>query len=249
MSAGEIGGFPDARAGLRENHEGTTDAGGRAVRVRDLMTKDVITISPEASLKDLAGILAERGISGLPVVDGEGQLVGVVSEADVLLKEAGPDKRSGGFWGWLLAGGPQADAKLAARTVGDAMTSPALSIEAGQAVHEAVNRLPVVEDGKLVGIVTRADLVRAFTRTDAEIVHEIRNELILRTLWIPADRVRVTASGGNVSLVGRVETKTDAELLPRLVERVPGVVSVTSELTWEYDERPLERSEPRVERR
>jgi CBS domain-containing protein len=221
------------------------------------MTKDVITIGPEASLKDLAGILAERGISGLPVVDGEGQLIGVVSEADVLLKEAGPDKRSGGFWGWLLSGGPLTDAKLAARTVGEAMTSPALSIEASRAVHEAarmmteyaVNRLPVVEDGKLVGIVTRADLVRAFTRTDAEILDEIRNELILRTLWIRPERVKVTASVGNVSLAGRVETKTDAELLPRLVERVPGVVSVTSELTWEYDERPLQRSEPREERR
>jgi CBS domain-containing protein len=221
------------------------------MRVAELMTTDVLTIGPEGSLKDVASLFSERGISGLPVVGDRGQVLGVVSEADILFKERGdrPEKRS--FVGWLLSGGFEAEAKLDARTVGEAMTSPALTIEAGQQVYEAaqkmtthgVNRLPVVDaDGKLVGIVTRTDLVRAFTRSDAELLREIREGVIQKTLWIPPDRVKVTVHKGEVALSGRVETKTDAELLLRLVQRIPGVVAVTSELGWEYEERPLPRA-------
>lgn len=224
------------------------------MKVKELMTKDVVTIGPEASLKDVAKILAEYHISGLPVVGEQGQLLGVVSEADILLKEKGSDKRPGGFLGWLFLEGVEAEAKLAARTAGEAMSAPPITIDAEKQVYEAaqkmtelgINRLPVLDDGRLVGIVTRTDLVRAFTRSDAELMREIREEVILHTLWISPERVTVTVSRGEVTLAGQVETKTDAELLPRFVERVPGVVSVRSNLTWEYDERPLPRSDPRV---
>jgi osmotically-inducible protein OsmY len=97
--------------------------------------------------------------------------------------------------------------------------------------------LPVIgHDGRLVGIVTRADLVKAFVRTDAEIEREIRDDVVLGTLWIPPGRVEVTVEKGVVTLTGRVDTKTDAELLPRLAQRVAGVISVDSKLTWETDE-------------
>lgn len=225
------------------------------MKVKDLMTSDVVTIGPEASLKDVARILAERGISGLPVVDEQRRVLGVVSEADILYKARGSDHKQGGLLGWFLLEGIEADAKLAARTAGEAMTSPVISIGPERPVGEAaakmveygVNRLPVVdEEGKIVGLLSRADIVRAFTRTDAEIMREIRDEVILRTLWISPERVNVTVSKGEVTLTGQVETKTDAELLPRFVERVAGVVSVKSNLTWEYEERKLERSDPRV---
>jgi CBS domain-containing protein len=224
------------------------------VRVKDLMTKDVITIGPEASLKDVASILAERGISGVPVVGEQGEVLGVVSEADILFKERGFEGRRQGFLGWLLSGGLEAEAKLTARTVREAMTSPAIAVESGRPVHEAaqkmteygVNRLPVLDDGMLVGIVTRADLVRAFTRSDAELLREICDEVIVHTLWISPDQVDVKIAKGEVTLSGRLETKTDAELLPRFVERVPGVVSVTSTLTWEYEDKPLPRGGARA---
>lgn len=224
------------------------------MRVKDLMTKDVITIGPEASLKDVASILAERGISGVPVVGEQGQVLGVLSEADILFKERGFEDRQQGFLAWLLSGGLEAEAKLAARTVREAMTSPAIAVESGRPVHEAaqkmteygVNRLPVLDDGKLVGIVTRADLVRAFTRSDAEILREICDEVIVHTLWISPDQVDVKVAKGEVTLSGRLETKTNAQLLPRFVERVPGVVSVTSSLTWQYEDKPLPRSEERA---
>ena len=211
------------------------------MKIKDVMTRDVITVGPETPLKEAAAILGRKGISGLVVVDGDGTVVGVLSEADILYKEGGERSAHTGLLGWLFeTGGSALEQKLAARTVGEAMTAPALTIGPERPVHEAaarmiedgVNRLPVLEDGKLVGIVSRADLVRAFTRTDEEIGDEIRNEIVTRTLWLAPDAVEITVERGNVVLAGQVETANDAELLPIFVERVPGVVSVSTELTY-----------------
>jgi CBS domain-containing protein len=209
------------------------------------MTKDPVTIGPDETLKDVARLLGSRGISGLPVVGIENEPLGVVSEADILAKEAGPEGERG-FLGWLLGGraDPGASAKLGARTAGEAMSSPAITIRPERSVAEAartmigrrVNRLPVVDgEGRLVGIVTRADLIRAFARPDDEIRREIEDDLLLRALWVAPGRVAVDVSHGEVTLRGRVETELNAQLLPKLVERVPGVVSVTSTLTWDTD--------------
>jgi CBS domain-containing protein len=214
------------------------------MKISDVMTRDVRTVSPGTPLKEAAAVLARNGISGLPVVDADGVVVGVLSEADILVKESGPPPRHAGLLAWLLEpSDPSLPAKLEARTAGEAMTSPALTIGPGRPVRDAashmledgVNRLPVVDEtGRLVGIVTRADLVRAFTRSDEEIREEIESDVLRRTLWIndPA-AIRVTVEGGAVTLAGSVPTATDAELLPRFVQRVPGVVGVTSELTHE----------------
>jgi osmotically-inducible protein OsmY len=98
-------------------------------------------------------------------------------------------------------------------------------------VEDEINRLPVVDDaGRIVGIVSRADLVRAFARSDDEILDEIRSDILRRTFWLEPGAVEVRVEAGAVELAGEVETTTDAELLPRLVRRVPGVVSVHAEL-------------------
>jgi CBS domain-containing protein len=118
------------------------------------------------------------------------------------------------------------------------MTAPPITVTPTTRVHEAarlmldehVNRLPVVLDGKLVGIVTRADVVRAFARPDAEIVAEIRDEILQRTFWVRPGEVNVSVVDGRVELEGSVETDADAEMLPVFVARVPGVVSVHSDL-------------------
>lgn len=213
------------------------------MRVEDLMTRTVKTVAPGASLKQVAGLLVENGISGLPVCDVGGRVVGVVSEADILLKERGVDRR--GRLAWLLAPPePEEVAKAEARTAAEAMTSPAITISPFRSVHEAarlmlehgVNRLPVVKEDRLVGIVTRADVVRAFHRTDHEIAREIRDEVLQRTLWIRPGSVAVDVEGGEVTLRGDVEGRSDLTLIERLVARVPGVVGVTSELTWREDD-------------
>jgi len=217
------------------------------MRVREVMTEDVLMIGPEAPLKDVAKILVEYRVSGLPVCDIEGHVVGVISEGDILYKEHDPTEgQVGGPLGWIVDGSPnvQGAAKARAVTAGQAMTSPAVTIPPYESVSQAarimcehrVNRLPVVKDGKLVGIVTRADLVRAFTRTDVEIERELREDVLGRTMWVEPGRVDFEVRNGVVTLTGRLHTRTDAELLERLAARVPGVLAVESGVHWEIDD-------------
>jgi CBS domain-containing protein len=218
----------------------------RTIKVRDVLSADVIVVAPEAPLKEVAELLFQHRISGVPVTDRDGKVLGVVSEADFVRKEASSDagrKRA--------REGPV----LEARTAGEAMTSPAITVGPECDVYEAarlmtdrrVNRLPVTDaEGKLVGIVTRADLVRAFVRSDDEIERELREEVVLRTLWIDPEDVWISVDAGEVRLAGKLGTKADAELLEYFASRVPGVVSVHSTLRWQIDEPRLQRSDPRI---
>ena len=219
---------------------------GLAMKVKDLMTRDVLSVAPDTSLKQVAATLVEHDISGLPVCDADGHVVGVVSEADILYKESGePRRRSGGALAWLVdATSYESVLKSTARTAGETMGTPPITIGPMRPVADAarlmiehgVNRLPVVEDERLVGIITRADLVRAFKRSDAEIERELREDLIERTLWIPSEGVEIDVENGEVAFEGLVETRSDAQLIERLAGRVPGVVSVRSSLTWRFDD-------------
>lgn len=200
------------------------------MKVDSVMTREVVAVPPGASLKDAAHLLVTHRISGLPVVDRDGRVIGVVSERDLLFKERGEvdvdrtaDRR-----------------KLEGHVVGDVMTMPPRTIEPWRTVAVAaklmldadVHRLPVVEDGRLVGIVSRADLIRAFTRSDAEIAREIRDDVLAHTMRVDDGCVAVEVANGEVFLTGAVETHADAALLPALVAKVPGVVEVRARLTW-----------------
>ena len=217
--------------------------GESTVRVGDVMTRDVVSVTPDTPLKDVAAAIVERGISGLPVCDADGAVVGVLSEADLLVKQGGSPERSGGLFAWLVETASAPDlAKLRAHTAGEAMTSPAVTVETASPVSEAartmvslgVNRLPVVEDGRLVGIVTRADLVRLFTRSDEEIARDIRQDVVKR-LWIAPERIEIEVEQGEVVLRGEVDTEAEAGLLEKRIPLVAGVVGVRSELSWAVD--------------
>jgi CBS domain-containing protein len=210
------------------------------MRVADVMTEKVFTAPPDLPLKKVADQMLQYGISGLPVMDAEERVIGVISETDILFKERFAPQREG-LVDWLVHYGEDPPAaKLAARTVGEAMTSPAVTVKSRRSVAEAaalmldldVTRLPVVDGDRLVGIVTRTDLVRAFTRDDRELEREIREDVILKTLWTSPERVIVRAQGGQVVLEGDVETEDAAQCLETYAARVPGVVSVDSRLTW-----------------
>jgi CBS domain-containing protein len=215
------------------------------MHVQELMTAPVLYIGPEAALKDAAAMLVERGISGLPVCDDENRVIGVISEGDILYKEHDPTVgRKRGPLAWLAGGNDAALLKSRAVTVREAMTSPPITISPWSSVAEAarlmtergVNRLPVVKDGELVGILTRTDVVRAFTRSDEEIARELREEVLERTLWLESDTVRVEVNSGVVTLGGMLQTRSDVMLLEGLATRVPGVVSVESDLRWNVDD-------------
>jgi CBS domain-containing protein len=209
------------------------------MKVRDVMTVEVVTVTPDTPLKSAAALMLERGISGLPVVE-EDEIVGVLSETDILFKEhTRPDRR--GLVDWVMHYGEDPpEAKLDARLVGEAMTVPAVTVPPGRSVSDAatmmldlaLNRLPVVEGGQLVGIVTRSDLVRAFTRTDEEIEREIREDVILHTLWSEPNAISVEVDAGEVVIEGRVDSEQLASLICEYAMRVPGVVSLESKLTW-----------------
>jgi CBS domain-containing protein len=182
------------------------------------MSTHVVTVAPDATLKEIAELLVEQGISGVPVCRG-GRVVGIVSESDILWKE--------------LRSLPEADGvvvRLVERAYGDvkrtnavtamqAMSFPALTIEPDATVARAallmiehgVNRLPVVNDGLLVGIVTRADVVRAFRRSDDEVEREIRADVLLDALCVDPLDLSLEVVAGEVAIAGEVENRSTAE--------------------------------------
>ena len=186
-----------------------------ARRVRDVMTPEVVTVDEHASFKDIATLIAERRVSAVPVLDREGRVLGIVSEADLVLKEEFPEGPAGGR---LFQGRRQREdrAKAAGDTAAELMTAPAVTVGPDATVSEAarllhrhgIKRLPVVDPaGPLLGIVSRADLLKVFLRPDADIAREIRQEVLLRSMWMDPDTVVVDVRDGVVTLTGRLERR------------------------------------------
>jgi CBS domain-containing protein len=228
------------------------------MKVRDMMTTTVVTATPETPLKEVARRMVEHSISGIPVVDAGGRVVGVVSEADFLIKAGGAEAIRRRPLAWLF-GESRATRhsmeKVQAIVARDAMTSPAITIAADRPVRDAadimidrrVNRLPVVDEaGGLVGIVTRADVVRAFVRPDQELARVIRTDILERSLWIEPHDLELSVSGGIVSVKGAVDRRSTAEVLEELVGRVDGVVAVETDLTWRLDDSKVEADKPEM---
>jgi len=209
------------------------------MKVEDLMTREVRTVGPDASLKDVAALLAEHRIGGVPVVDEARKPLGVITKADIVLKElADPPTTKRGLFGRKKDDG--AEAKVAARTAGEAMTAPAVTISptmpvasaAAWMVESGINRLPVVQRDAIVGIITRHDLVRVFARPDAEIEQEIRNDALAGTAW--PESIEVMVKDGAVTMRGQADSIGEAEMLPLQVRHVLGVVAVDAELqAWD----------------
>jgi CBS domain-containing protein len=222
------------------------------MKVGEIMKRSVVTVRPETSLRDVAGLLVEHGISGVPVVGDSGAVLGIVSEADFLIRERGiPDRRPrllDRVFGRGASLAADELAKLAAKTAGEAMTIPAVVVGPGTAVREAarimsarqINRLPVIEDNQLVGIVTRADIVRAFVRTDEELRAAILDEVVRRAMWLDDRAVSVTVGDGVARIDGTVERRSDVVILERLVREIPGVLDVTLDVGWRVDDTDVE---------
>jgi len=215
----------------------------RSMKVSDVMTSDVMTISGDALLKEAAMIMVNSGVSGLPVVDDQRRVVGIITEADFVAAEA---ERS---WGRqrrrLLANLFGEARKTVASQVSDVMTRDPHTIDRGSSVTEAarrmtefkVKRLPVVTpDGTLEGIISRADVMAAFARSDADLRQEIETDVLNRVMRLEPGSVTVEVVDGVASLTGHVETRSEARLLAEMVVRVEGVISVDSDVSFEHDD-------------
>ena len=216
-------------------------------RVRDVMTQQVVTVDEHASFKDVAMLIAERRVSAVPVLDREGRVLGIVSEADLVLKEEYPAGRPEGR---LFQGRRQriAQAKAAGDTAAELMTSPAVTVGPDASVAEAarllhrhgIKRLPVVDPaGPLLGILSRADLLKVFLRSDADISREIRQQVLMRAMWMNPDTVVVDVRDGGVTLTGQLERRSLIPITVSLVRGLDGVVEVVDRLTFELDDTPI----------
>jgi CBS domain-containing protein len=215
--------------------------------VEDVMTTDVVSAWSGTGFKELVDLMAGRGVSGVPVVDSGNVVVGVVSEADLLVKESEQEPK-GIHAALRLMHRRRERATATASLARDLMTSPAVTVTPDVSiVHAArmmqergVKRLPVVDpEGHLVGIVSRRDLLSVFLRTDDDIAEEIRREVVRRALLTEPSAVRVSVHEGHVGLDGEVERRSTASVAEALVARVDGVVTVHNRLTHQWDDTGL----------
>ncbi|MGW2559400.1 CBS domain-containing protein [Streptomyces sp. NPDC001514] len=219
----------------------------RHSKVGDLMVDDVISVVPSTPFKAVAKLLAEHDISGLPVLDEDDRVVGVISESDLLVRQASAGPTGQGASGPADDGNGKGDAL----TVVKLMSAPAVTVHADDTVAEAartmllrgVERLPVVdEEERLVGIVTRRDLLQVFLRPDPEIRRRVVGEVLVDTLGLAPDAVDVHVIDGVVTLEGSLEQRSAIPVLLRLTEQLDGVVSVNDRLTARVDDSaPTER--------
>jgi CBS-domain-containing membrane protein len=203
--------------------------------VADVMRREVIAVAPDTSLRRVADMLVTHAISAVPVVDTVGRVLGVVSEADLLGKLEYADRAPHHA---LAARRVRSGSR---RVLGDTaaalMTAPAITICAEASVSGAarlmdaarVKRLPVVDtDGRLVGVVSRRDLVRLFTREDVDVATTVADHL--HDLGVDESAVVASVSRGVVTLHGTVARPATATAIVSVVAAIPGVVDVVSDI-------------------
>ncbi|MFK0113420.1 CBS domain-containing protein [Streptomyces sp. NPDC091217] len=205
--------------------------------VSDVMTTTVVSVGREAPFKELVQLMRDWQVSALPVVEGEGRVVGVVSEADLLHKE---EFRDGDPDRYTQLRRINDLAKAGGLTAGELMTSPALTVRPAATLAQAarilarakVKRLPVTDDlGVLQGVVSRADLLKVFLRDDEDIAEEVRREIVSYLFPAPGSVLRVDVHDGVVTLAGRIRDTSLIPVAARLVRAVEGVVDVDFDLS------------------
>ncbi len=232
---------------------------GRTMQLfaRDIMTSPAITARPDARVKDLVALMITHRISGIPIVTADHELVGIITEADILFKEVLPKPHEPTPIAQRLHLPGIAEAAERARKAeglraDEIMTSPVITVTEAATVHEIaglmvkhkVNRIPVLRAGKVVGIVSRADVLKAFTRTDQDLTEAIR-EGILHDLWVDISKLAIEVKDGIVHLEGTLDRRSEKELVEKWAALADGVVGIESRLTYETDDREIRPELPR----
>ncbi len=213
--------------------------------VDSVMTRDPWTVTPDTDFKTIVDLLADKKISAVAVVAHDGMPIGVVSEADLLRKQEndGSGEEPGLFTGKETRRKLRKATAVKAR---DLMTArvyavapnESLTFAARELARRGVRRLFVVDNGKLVGVVSRRDLLAVFRRSDEDIQREVMQEVLIRTLWADPASVTVSVENGVVTLLGMLERKCEVEIAGRLVPKVPGVVEVRNRMGYVWNDMP-----------
>lgn len=208
--------------------------------VADVMTRRVVAAHEGAQFKEIVEVMRAHHVSALPVVDSHNRVIGVVSEADLLVKEAETAPHHGS-WRWVL---PATERKAAATVAKDLMTHPAVTIRKDATLAEAasrmsdrrVKRLPVVDEaGHLIGVVSRIDVLSVFSRDDREIRDEIINGVIFSDMSLDPAAFEVAVTSGIVTITGQVESKAVAMQLLGAIRHVEGVVDLRDRISCPHD--------------
>jgi CBS domain-containing protein len=221
------------------------------MEARHVMTSPVLTISPGASVRQAIALMLEKRISGLPVVDDIGQLVGLISEGDLLHRsEIGTEQHRSKWLDFLLGPGRSATdyVQSHSRRVADIMTTDLATVEETTPLEEVVKlmekrrikRVPVVRDGGVAGMVTRSDLLRAFLKASAQPIGQLSDEDIAQNIyteiaqhgWAPAGNVHVKVIDGHVTLSGTIFDMREGDAIRVCAENQAGVTGVTDEMIW-----------------
>jgi CBS domain-containing protein len=219
------------------------------MKARDVMVSPVVTTKPSASVRQVARILIERRISALPVLDRQGRLVGIVSEGDLLHRVESGTERTHSWWLRFVAGDGEiaADyAKAHARKVADVMTRDVVTATPETPLDElamllerhSIKRVPIVENGHLVGIVSRANLVQAMASAPMQLDvplpdTKIREELLARLRrqpWAHTSLLNVIVNDGIVDLWGMTYSDAERTAVRIAAESTPGVRAVNDHL-------------------
>ena len=222
------------------------------MKAGDIMTGRVITISPDATVLAAIDLMTKNHISGLPVIDSSGALVGMVTEGDFLRRaETGTARKRPRWLEFLVGPGRLAEeyVETHARKVGEVMTRDLVTIAEDtplaevvhQMEHRRVKRLPVMRGTQLVGIVSRANLMRALAAVGREVPAPAQTDAAIRKQllaefekqpWVPVALIDATVKDGVVELWGTILEGSQGEAIRVLAENVPGVKKVVSHLTW-----------------
>jgi len=228
------------------------------MNVSEIMTRRVISLAPEATVRDAVSLMLARRISGLPVIDAQGVLAGIVSEGDFLRRpETGTERRRSRWLDALFgpADGARRYVHAHGTRVGDVMTRKVVTVGEHDSLDEVVHlmevhrikRLPVLRDGKVVGIVSRANLMRALASVHRAAGHGSADEAAVRDRilaeieqqgWAAGADVDVVVRAGVADLWGTIVDPEQRAALKVLVANVPGVKTVVDHLRWDGDVMP-----------
>jgi CBS domain-containing protein len=218
----------------------------------DVMTREVVTVTRDTPVAQAIRLMLDRGVSGLPVLDAEGKIAGILTEGDLLRRgETGTERHRPRWLEILLGPGRMAGeyVRTHGRKVEDVMTRDVISVTEETPLEECVElmerrrikRVPVVAGDALAGIVSRADLLRALanaldehaaaSRSDDEIREHILAELA-KVAWVPRDGIAITVTNGVVRLDGVILNETEREALRVVAENTAGVIGVEDRLVW-----------------